>query len=112
MTPDDQRSASAKTLARTCKVLGLVDGCLLPATSGPTSDNENEWTDKGDWLKLAHSLKADSVFFVENEPVLVLANLPEGESEAVFFNRIWCCRWRGRAAVIGRRLPFGNLPIH
>jgi hypothetical protein len=71
-------------------VLGLVDGCLLPASSGPTPDNASEWTDKGDWLKLAHSLEAESVFFVDNEPVLVLANLPEGEDEGAFFNRVWC----------------------
>jgi len=77
-------------LAVACKMLGLVEGCLLPATAAPTPENSNQWTDKGDWLKLAHSLEAESVFFVENEPVLVLANLPEGTEEAAFFNRIWC----------------------
>lgn len=77
-------------LAVACKTLGLVDGCLLPATSAPTPENADEWTDKGDWLKLANSLQAERIFFVENEPVLVLANLPEGEDEAEFFNRIWC----------------------
>ncbi len=71
-------------------MLGLVEGCLLSATAGPAADNEAEWTDKGDWLKLAHSLDAQSVFFVGSEPVLVLANLPEGADEAEFFNRIWC----------------------
>jgi hypothetical protein len=77
-------------LAVACKTLGLVDGCLLPATSAPIPENTDEWTDKGDWLKLANSLQAERIFFVENEPVLVLANLPEGEDEAEFFNRIWC----------------------
>lgn len=85
-----EQTASPSPLTRASKVLGLVDGCLLPATAGPTSDNASDWTDKGDWLKLAHSLNAESVFFVNNEPVLVLANLPEGEDEAEFFNRIWC----------------------
>ncbi len=71
-------------------MLGLVEGCLLPATASPTPGNSHEWTDKGDWLKLANTLEADSVFFVENDPVLILANLPEGTEEAEFFNRIWC----------------------
>jgi len=71
-------------------VLGLVEGCLLSASPTPNSQNETEWTDKGDWLKLAHSLKAHSVFFVNSEPVLVLAKLPDGADEAAFFNRIWC----------------------
>jgi len=82
--------ASSSLLARACKVLGLVEGCLLSATPGPATENEGEWTDKGDWLKLAHTLDAQSVFFVGNEPVVVLANLPEGADEAEFFNRIWC----------------------
>ena len=77
-------------LAVACEMLGLVEGCLLPATATPAPENSDEWTDKGDWLKLANSLDAQSVFFVENEPVLVLANLPEDTEEAEFFNRIWC----------------------
>lgn len=84
------KSNAPDLLAVACKMLGLVEGCLLPATSAPTPENSDEWTDKGDWLKLANSLQAESVFFVENEPVLVLANLPEGAEEAEFFNRIWC----------------------
>lgn len=90
MTREAAQSDPSNILARACKLLGLVEGCLLPATSGPAPENEAEWTDKGDWLKLAHSLQAESVFFVGNEPVLVLAALPEGADEAEFFNRIWC----------------------
>lgn len=88
--PSATKSGSPDLLAVACKTLGLVDGCLLRATSAPTPENSDEWTDKGDWLKLANSLEAESVFFVGNEPVLVLANLPEGVEEAEFFNRIWC----------------------
>lgn len=90
MTSKAQQSKRSNLLAPACKLLGLVDGCLLPATAVPTSENEAEWTDKGDWLKLAHSLQAESVFFVENEPVLVLASLPDGADESEFFNSIWC----------------------
>ncbi len=88
--PSATQSNPPNLLAVACKSLGLVDGCLLPATATPTPENSDEWTDKGDWLKLANSLDAQSVFFVENEPVLILANLPEGTEEAEFFNRIWC----------------------
>ncbi|MCB1086648.1 MAG: N-6 DNA methylase [Verrucomicrobiae bacterium] len=77
-------------LAMACEMLGLVEGCLLRATPTPTPENSDHWTDKGDWLKLANSLDAESVFFVDNDPVLVLATLPEGAEEAEFFNRIWC----------------------
>lgn len=90
MTLSSKHSDPHDILAVACEMLGLVDGCLLPATATPTTENSDEWTDKGDWLKLANSLDARSVFFVENEPVLVLANLPEGAEEAEFFNRIWC----------------------
>lgn len=67
-----------------------MEGCLLPASPTPNAGNQKEWVDKGDWLTLAHSLGAESVFFVKNEPVLVLATLPKGEDETAFFNRVWC----------------------
>lgn len=67
-----------------------MDGCLLPTSLTPSSENRDKWTDKGDWLALAKKLNAQSVFFVENEPLVVLAELPDGEDETLFFNRIWC----------------------
>lgn len=76
-------------LAQACRILGLVDGCLLPASTGPTNENVGHWTDKGDWLALAKDVGARDVFFVENEPVLVLAELPDGGDERSFLNRIW-----------------------
>lgn len=77
-------------LLHACRTLGLVDGCLLSASKGPTEGNEAQWIDKGDWLSLAHQLNAESLFFVGQEPMVVLASLPDGEDEARFFNRIWC----------------------
>jgi hypothetical protein len=62
---------------------------LLPASSAPTDETVGHWRDKGDWLALANEVGAKHVFFVENEPVLVLAELPEEADEGSFFNRIW-----------------------
>jgi len=77
-------------LCQAIRVLGLGDGCLLPASAAPVKQNQVHWVDKGDWLALAEQLGAESVFFVGNEPVLVVAKLPEGEDARQFFNRIWC----------------------
>ena len=41
-------------------------------------------------MTLAKKLNARDVFFVNDEPVIVLANLPEGADEADYFNRVWC----------------------
>ncbi|WP_164020209.1 HsdM family class I SAM-dependent methyltransferase [Pyxidicoccus trucidator] len=62
----------------------------MPASKSPQASNESHWTDKGDWLALAHQLDAESLFFVGQEPIAVLASLPDGEDEARFFNRVWC----------------------
>ncbi|MBK8256901.1 MAG: N-6 DNA methylase [Polyangiaceae bacterium] len=68
----------------------MIDGCLLPAVGAPSdSRTAAHWTDKGDWLALAKEVGAREVFFVGNEPVLVLAELPDGEDEAAFYNRVW-----------------------
>lgn len=76
-------------LVEACRILGLVDGCLLPASAAPSEKSVEQWTDKGDWLTLANEVCARDVFFVDNEPVLVLAELPDGDDEGEFFNRIW-----------------------
>ncbi|MDC3987307.1 N-6 DNA methylase [Polyangium jinanense] len=84
-----ERNNNERLLTAACRILGLVDGCLLPATPAPTEDNLASWTDKGDWLGLAAEVGAEKVFFVDNEPILVLAELPEDEDAAELFNRVW-----------------------
>nr|VFJ87765.1 MAG: Methyltransferase domain-containing protein [Candidatus Kentron sp. LFY] len=77
--------------------LDLRNGCLLPAAEIPSEENRDHWLEKGDWLVLAKRVHADSIFFVGNDPVVVLAELPEqslkdapkDEHIRRFFNRIW-----------------------
>lgn len=90
MSVRSSHSPNQDLLQAASTTLGLVDGCLLPASLVPRQENREAWVDKGDWLALAATLDAKSVFFVENEPLVVLAELPANEDEARFFNRIWC----------------------
>lgn len=71
------------------RALGLREGCLLPATEMPEEENREHWLKKGDWLALAKQVGARSIFFVGDEPVVVLAELPENMDDRRFFNRVW-----------------------
>nr|VFK11952.1 MAG: Methyltransferase domain-containing protein [Candidatus Kentron sp. LPFa]VFK27867.1 MAG: Methyltransferase domain-containing protein [Candidatus Kentron sp. LPFa] len=55
----------------------------------PGEENREHWLEKGDWLALAKQVGARSIFFVGDEPVVVLAELPENMDDRRFFNRIW-----------------------
>jgi len=73
--------------------LGLVEGELLDATDEPNSNlTTQQWIDKGDWLTLAKKVKAEKVFFVQNNPVIVFAENQEVDLDAMRrkFNEIWC----------------------
>jgi hypothetical protein len=54
--------------------LGFHQGNLLPARSQPETEVVEEWIDKGDWQALAAQVGAESIFFVERDPVVVFAN--------------------------------------
>ena len=41
----------------------------------------DKWTALGDWLLLANRVKADKVFFVNDDPVLVFSSLPSDSAE-------------------------------
>ena len=62
--------------------LDLVGGTLLEATDTPLdADDTQKWRDLGDWLLLAARIKADRVFFLNDDPVLVFSSLPSGSDE-------------------------------
>jgi len=88
------QASSRELLHEAIRALGLRDGCLLPASEAPQEENREDWLEKGDWLVLGKKLNAESIFFVRNDPIIVLAELPEnGPKEKdirQFFNRIWC----------------------
>ena len=82
-------------LAAAYKELGLAEGLLLDATERPGKGTAEHWVDKGEWLALADQVRAEKVFFVDHNPVLVFADARTAEPDKIrrLFNRIWCmCR--------------------
>lgn len=61
------------------------------AQNKPGKLAQNIWLDKGDWLSLAHEVRADKIFFVENNPVAVFARLDTDDDEVLhkFYNGVW-----------------------
>ena len=61
------------------------------AQDRPTGLSEKDWTEKGDWLVLAHEVGAERVFFLENNPVAVFARLDVDDAEVFrhFYNQVW-----------------------
>ena len=72
--------------------LDFQNGSLLSASESPTSElSLNDWLEKGEWLAAAKRAGAESVFFVDNNPVVVFASCGSTDLEKEeFFNRIWC----------------------
>lgn len=52
----------------------------------------DSWIEKGDWQTLAEEVRADRIFFVEREPVIVFAELSTSDDESFrhFYNQVWC----------------------
>ena len=72
--------------------LDLVGGTLLDAADSPSIDDAHRWTDLGDWLLLAERVKAERIFFLNGDPVLVFSSLPSGSDEEDVFDcyrRTW-----------------------
>ena len=64
---------------------------LHPADS-PSTDEADRWDELGDWLLLADRVKADRIFFLNNDPVLVFSSLqPEADDNEIFecYRRTW-----------------------
>ena len=78
-------------LAAIYKELDFQAGDLLRAAATPPSRvSRKDWVEKGEWLASAERAGADSVFFVDNNPVIVFARCgQELADEAKAFNRVW-----------------------
>ncbi|MEE4356905.1 MAG: N-6 DNA methylase [Desulfococcaceae bacterium] len=75
--------------------LGYQDGILLNAVQIPLPDSEEagRWVDVGDWLVTANKVKADKVFFVKNDPLIVFSSYEHALSDddiLDIFRRVWC----------------------
>ena len=83
---------SSTLLERVYTDLDLVGGTLLNAADSPSTDDAHRWSALGDWLLLADRVKADSIFFLKDDPVLIFSSLPSGSDENDVFDcyrRTW-----------------------
>lgn len=101
-------------LERLYEVLELDRGVLLtPSDSPDSSEDPTAWQDHGEWLMLAQRLRAERVFFVGDDPVLVFATLPAETDEAEIlrlYRRAWSmARPRCLFVEIGPELRVYNL---
>lgn len=84
---------SSPLLERVYTDLDLHAGTLLDARETPPEDAGGQrWTELGDWLLLAARVKAERVFFLNDDPVFVFSTLPAGsEEDAVLdcYRRTW-----------------------
>ena len=72
--------------------LAFDQGSLRPAVLQPQAGASGDWLDRGDWQSLAAQVGAETVFFVDRDPVVVFAK-SEDSSLAVLrqlYERIWC----------------------
>ncbi len=77
--------------------LDLLNGDLVEVKDTSSLD-EREFIDKAQWLNLCryitqnNSFKAESIFFVENYPVIVFVNSTETDKSRLheIYNKIWC----------------------
>lgn len=92
MAPANDTDVPADFLAAVYEQLGFDQGALLPATAEPQPSALHDWVDKGDWQTLAAQVGAESVFFVDREPVVVFAKTADTTPVALraLYERVWC----------------------
>lgn len=74
------------------KQLEFDQGALLSATREPQSAALGEWLERGDWQSLAAQVGAETIFFVDRDPVIVFAKSDDSSPEILrkLYERIWC----------------------
>ena len=93
MVPTTDNPASADDLLDAAyQQLEFNQGSLLSAAPVPQMDTMEEWIDRGDWQQLAAQVGADSIFFVDQDPVVVFAKSIDTAPGALrsLYERIWC----------------------
>lgn len=72
--------------------LEFDEGELYNAKASPKDLTAEQWIEKGEWLSLAGEVKAEKVFFVNNNPVIVFAESETGDDDSMrqTFNQVWC----------------------
>jgi len=88
----DNPGSAAVLLNAAYQQLEFDQGSLLSAATEPQPDTIAEWVDRGDWQQLAAQVGADSIFFVDRDPVVVFAMSVDATPNALrmLYERIWC----------------------
>jgi hypothetical protein len=74
------------------KDLAFDQGALTFAAPSPQAAAAEHWVDRGDWQALAAQVGAESIFFVDRDPVIVFAKAEDSSAEHLraLYERIWC----------------------
>jgi len=72
--------------------LAFDQGALSPASNRPDPNLAGDWLEKGDWQALAAEVRVEKIFFVDQEPTAVFAQLSAADDISFRnrYNRIWC----------------------
>ncbi len=72
--------------------LAFDRGALLFATRKPRTAALEDWLDFGDWQSLAAQVGAETIFFVDRDPVVVFARSEDGSPDTLrrLYDQIWC----------------------
>src|SRR5580698_3199714 len=72
--------------------LEFNQGTLLSAAGQPKAGMQDEWLDRGDWQALAAQVGAETIFFVDRDPVIVFAKAEENDPEVLrkLYEQVWC----------------------
>ena len=85
-------ASPAELLGAAYKQLAFDQGALLTAIRQPQSGALGNWLDSGDWQSLAAQVGAETIFFVDRDPVVVFARSEDGSGEVLrkLYEQIWC----------------------
>ena len=69
--------------------LDFIGGDLVASDLSPS---DSSWVEKGDWAALTKHVRADKIFFVQGNPVVVFAKEDSGDPDSLrtLFNHAWC----------------------
>ena len=92
VTTTDNLDSPAELLRTAYTQLAFDQGALLSATRLPQSGALGDWLDRGDWQSLAAQVGAETIFFVDRDPVVVFAQAEDSSGEVLrkLYERIWC----------------------
>jgi hypothetical protein len=91
-TPTTDPVSATDLLNAAYRQLEFDQGALLSVARTPQPATVADWIDRGDWQVLAAQVGAESLFFVDRDPVIVFAkaeNAAEGALQALYED-IWC----------------------